>query len=352
MRLVKSPLFILLACGALSLAACGGGGDDDDTSGDQGGNTDDGSSSDDGAADDGGDAATVNPDGVDNTYVIDSVVVPANANEAQDVALDIDGNGTKDNKLGGLLGSLSSFVGDIQSLVEEQVAKGGIILLANVKATDLTAASGVGLYVYLGANPNPAPCATPDDTECGLHLQGDGSFDIDPSSPTDAVVVGATAGGKFTGGPGSVTIQLSLSELADPLSLTLSNAKSEVSVSADGLSDGILGGALTIDSINNDLLPAVATVIAGILADDGCDATATPCCEPGSTGEQILQVLDEGGVADGDCVITAEELANNSFVSATLGSPDVDLDGDGTDDAVSLGIGFSAVTGTFTPPAP
>jgi hypothetical protein len=350
MRLVKSPLFILLACGALSLAACGGGGDDDDTAGDQGSNTDDGSSSDDGASDDGG-AMTVNPDGVDNTYVIDSVVVPANANEAQDVALDIDGNGTKDNKLGGLLGSLSSFVGDIQGLVAEQVAKGGIILLANVKATDLTAASGVGLYVYLGANPNPEPCATPDDTECGLHLQGDGSFDIDDNSPTDAVVVGSTAGGKFTGGPGSVTIQLSLSELADPLSLTLSSAKAEMSVSADGLTGGILGGALTIDSINNDLLPAVATVIAGILADEECGTTA-PCCPPGSAGETILQVLDEGGVANGDCVITPEELATNAFVSSTLGNPDVDLDADGTKDAVSLGIGFSAVTGTFTPPAP
>jgi hypothetical protein len=343
MRLVKSPLFILLACGALGLAACGGGDDDDDGTSDDG--TSDGTT-DDGTTDDGG-STTVDPAGVDNTFVVDTVFVPADANEAQTVALDIDGNGTKDNKLGGLLGTLSGFIGDIQGLVQEQVAQGGIVLLADLKATDLTDASGVGLYVYLGDNPVPEPCAGPEDTECGLHLQGDGSFDIAADSPTDAVVVGSNAGGRFSGGPGEVTIQLSLSALAQPLNLTLSGAKAEAGVSADGLSDGILGGALTIDAINNDLLPAVATIIAGLLEDDGC-AAVEPCCPEGSTGETILTILD----ADGDCAVTAQELAENSFVANTLGSPDVDLDGDETADAVSLGIGFSAVTGTFTPPAP
>lgn len=353
MRLVKRPTLLLLLCGALGLAACGGGDDDDD--GGATDNTDDGST-DDGSTDDGGDdGATVNPDGEDHTFVISELTVPANANEADAIALDIDGDGDTENALGGLLGALSGFVGDIPAVVQEQVNTGGIILLANLKATDLTAAEGVGLYVYLGDNPFPAPCASEKDTECGLHLQGDATFEVAADSPTDAVVIGSNAGGNFTGGPGEVTIELSLSELADPLTISLVNAQSTVSVSADGLTGGKLGGAITSESINNDLLPAVAVVIEGILAEEGCDAAAAPdCCPPGSTGETILSLLDEGyQEGTNDCVIEAEELASNALVSSTIGNPDLDLDPavEGND-AISLGIGFSAVTGSFTPPAP
>lgn len=353
MRLAKRPTLLLLLCGALGLAACGGGDDSDD--GGATDNTDDGST-DDGSTDDGGDdGATVNPDGEDNTYVISELTVPANANEADAIALDIDGDGDTENALGGLLGTISSFVGDIPAVVQEQVDTGGIILLANLKATDLTAADGVGLYVYLGANPNPPACASEKDTECGLHLQGDATFEISPDSPTDAVIVGSNAGGAFTGGPGEVTIELSLSALAEPLTITLVSAQSTVDVSADALTGGKLGGAITIDSINNDLLPAVAVVIEGILADEKCDIGAAPdCCPEGSTGRTILMLLDEG-FAEGtnDCVISGEELAENALVSSTIGTPDVDLDPaiEGND-AISLGVGFSAVPGTFTPPAP
>ena len=348
MRLAKRPTLVLMMCGALGLAACGGGDDEGD---DEGGATD---GTDDG--DDGGDdgAPTVDPAGTDNTYVISELTVPADAAEADVIALDIDGDGDTENALGGLLGALSGFVGDIPGVVQEQVNTGGIILLANLKATDLSAADGVGLYVYLGNNPFPMPCAGDEDTECGLHLQGDATFEIAPDSPTDAVIVGSNAGGNFTGGPGEVTIELSLSALADPLTITLVNAQSTVGVAADSLTGGILGGAITIDSINNDVLPAVAVVIEGILTEEKCTGAAPDCCPPGSTGEMIIRLLDEGfQEGTNDCVIGAEELAENALVSSTIGNPDVNLDPDVEGkDAISLGVGFNAVPGTFTPPAP
>lgn len=345
MRLVKRPTLLLALCGALGLAACGGGGDDDDDANDDGNTDDNNTDDDDGNTDDGG----VNPDGEDHTYVIDAVNVPANAGEAGTIALDIDGDGRKDNALGGLLGLLSTAGLDIKATVSEQVAIGGIILLANLKATDLTTATGVGMYVYLGDDPNPAPCDGETDTECGKHLAGDGTFGIADDSPLDAVVIGENAGGKFTGGPGEVVIELSLSDLASPLQIRLIGAKVEAQVAEGALSEGLLGGAITDADIDNELLPAVHEVITAIMEDEGC-APAPDCCPADSTGEDILGFLDS---EPADCVITLEELQTNPIISATLGNPDLDLEGDdGVKDAISLGVGFSAVTGGFTPPAP
>src|SRR5687767_2735875 len=112
MRLVKSPVRLLLMCGALALAACGGGDDDD--------NADDGTT-DDGTEDDGGDdGQTVNPDGEDHTFVVDSLAVPGSSAEADAVGLDLDGNGQPDNQLGGLLGTLSAYV-DVAAEVNAQL---------------------------------------------------------------------------------------------------------------------------------------------------------------------------------------------------------------------------------------
>ena len=336
MRLVKRPTLLLILSCALGLAACGGGDDEDDS--------DDGTTDGADGADDGADDGGIDPAGTDHTYVIDSVTVPSTPAQATEVGLNVDGEGSVDNALGGLLALLAGPPAnlEIQATVDEQIAEGGIILLANVVATDLATASGVGLYVFLGDSPTPAPCADENDTECGLHLQGDGSFEISADSQTDAVVIGETAGGNFSGGPGEVTIELSLSALAEPLRITLIGAAIEAAVSADGLT-GKLGGAITLDDVNNELIPGVAELIAGILEEEMCTGTAPPCCPDGSTGNSILEILDDND----DCVVPPEELAANSFISSTLGQADVTIDGQ---EAISLGIGFSAVAGTFTPP--
>jgi hypothetical protein len=346
MRLVKRPTLLLIFCGALGLAACGGGDDGDDGADD--GTTD--------GTDDGGDDGGVNPDGENNTYVINDVGIPTDANQAAQLSLNIDDMSGTDHKLSDLLALLAGQTGlDIQGAVSEEVARGGIILLANLQATDLTNATGVGLSVYLGADPDPAPCTDPKDPKdpCGLHLDGSGSFSIDADSPEGIVLVGENVNGQFSGGPGEVTIELSLSQLADPLVIRLIGARVEAGVAADGLSSGILGGAITIDDINNVVLPGLADLIASLLEADGCTTTA-PCCPADSTGEAILNFLDE----DDDCLIPVEELQDSSLLSSTIGEPDVDLlDGDefapntdGVRDSISLGFGFSAVSGTFTVP--
>lgn len=337
MRLVNRACAVLLSCGALSLAACGGGDDD---------------------GDDGGDGqGTVDPAGTHNTYVIDSLTVPGSANEATQLGLDIDGNGQPDNALGGLLAALAGQADlDLNMTVNEQIVTGGIILLADLQATDLTNATGVGLQVFLGNadTATPTPCADPEDVStCGQHLDGSGQFDI--QMDYDALVVGSNVNGQFSGGPGEITIELALADVAT-VPVRLVGARATAGVSATALSSGKLGGALHEDDIHSELIPAVADLIASLLVSSECDGTPDGgCCPAESTGEQVLTFFDDNE----DCEVTAEELEMNSLISSTIGNPDLDLfdeNGDynprqdGVKESLSLGIGFSAVSGEFTVP--
>ena len=335
MRLVNRACAILLSCGALALVGCGGG--DDDGGGD------------------GNMQMEEDPAGTDHTYVIDSLQVPTSANESSQLGLDIDGNGQPDNALGGLLAALANQADlDLNGTVDEQIVSGGLVLLANLKAVDLSNATGAGLHVYLGdaATAMPAPCTDPEmiDT-CGQHLMGDGMFDV--KEDYGAKVVGTIVSGSYTGGPGNITIELALADAAT-VPINLIGARATAGVTASGLTQGKLGGALRDEDIHNELIPAVADLIASLLESSECTTTA-PCCPEDSTGEQILTFFDDNA----DCAVTAEELEANSLISSTIGNPDLDLfdeNGDfnprqdGTKDSLSLGIGFTAVGGTFTVP--
>ncbi|HUH02527.1 MAG TPA: hypothetical protein VML75_11050 [Kofleriaceae bacterium] len=341
MRLRRSlPLCILASALAFSTAACGGGGDDDD------GNQPD-------------------PVGDDNTYVVSKIHMPTTAAQANMFGLNLDGDeqGRPDNALGQILSTLAGQAGgsfDLQEAIDEQVNMGDIILLANVQATALTTATAVGTTVYLGDNPGTAPCVDANDTVCGLHLDGSTTFDVSAASPgrSMATLVGQIVGGKLTGGPGKVTIELSLVQGGEALVVNLVGARVEIgAVTADTLMSGKLGGAITEEALDNDILPALHTILSDTIAED-CTGTAAPCCEADSTGQLLIDLFDESEPQD--CVVTLEELKNNSLIASLL-APDVDLfDGDpaddnfsprtdGVKDSLSLGIGFNAVGGVFTP---
>jgi hypothetical protein len=335
MRLVNRACAILVSCGALALVGCGGG--DDDGGGDG--------------------VMEEDPNGTDHTYVINDLQVPSSANEATQLGLDIDGNGQPDNALGGLLAALAGQADlDLNGTVNEQVVSGGLVLLANLKATALTDATGVGLHVYLGdaATAMPAPCTDPEDiTTCGQHLMGTGMFDV--AEDYGAKVVGTLVGGNFNGGPGNITIELALADQAS-VPINLIGARATAGVTDSGMTNGKLGGALRDEDIHNELIPAVADLIASLLESSECDGTpADGCCPADSTGEQVLTFFDDNE----DCAVTAAELEANSLISSTIGNPDLDLfdeNGDfnprqdGTKDSLSLGIGFTAVAGEFTVP--
>ena len=331
MRLVNRSFVCIVGALSLGLVACGGGGDDD-----------------------GG--GTIDPTGTAHTYVAATLNLPENAAEAMMLGLDIDNkaNDGVDNQLGMVLGSIGALAPDLdlQMSVDQQIAEGQIILLANLKAKDLTNASGVGFYVYLGDNPNPPACTDANDMVCGRHLTGSASFSIAASSPTDAAIAGRIVNGKFTGGPGTVNLQIALSG-GVPIDLPLQKAKAELnSITATGWTSGKIGGAISQADIDNNVVPAIGDTVRNSF-DETC-ATNTQggtmtnmcMCQMGMTGETLRGLFDKMPY---DCNITNAEV--QMVVSGFL-TPDIDLNGDGTNDALSLGIGVTSVGATFTPPVP
>lgn len=327
MRLARLSTYMLVAMCSLFAAACGGSGDGDDV------------------ADDTGDDTT---EGEHYKYVADSASIPTTLQQVTEFGLDIDsdqpdGDVGVDNQLGSVLNALAQMGFTIQATVTESIAVGDIILLADYQTTAFDNATGAGFQIYLGDNPNPAACTDETDEVCGHHLEGGAMFDIADGSPTDARVTGDVVSSVFTGGPGTLALQIALSAGA-PIQLDLIGARAEVrGASATGIDDGKIAGAVTEEQITNDILPAVATQLGDTIAED-CPTPAPPdCgCEPDSTGETLINTFD----ANDDCALTAAELAENPLIMGFL-TPDVTIDGV---DALSIGLKFTAVTAVYTAP--
>jgi hypothetical protein len=335
MRLVTRSVVCLVGALSLGLFACGGGGDDD------------------GGDDDGGD--TIDPTGTNNTFVISALDLPENGSEATMLGLDIDGKAMDgvDNQLGSVLGAIGGLAPDLalQESLDGQVDQGQIVVLANIKAKDLANSTGVGLYVLIGNEPTmPAACTDATDMVCRKHLAGTGTFTISADSPPDASLAGRIVGGKFTGGPGRVTLQIALAG-GEPIDLPLQKARAEISgITTNGFMSGKIGGAIAQTDIDAGVIPAIGETVRTSLTDSGCMATGNPTATPpcgcmmGSTGAQLIGLFD---TMPKNCEVSDMEV--DALVSQFL-TPDIDLDGNGTNDAISLGIGVTAVKGTF--PAP
>lgn len=332
MRLVnRSAVLFLGSVVTAGLVACGG--DDGGTPGDD-----------------------IDPNGTNNTFVVSKIQLPATANEATQFGLDIDeiagdSNNGIDNQLGTFLGTLAGIAPGLNlgASLDEAVDKGSVVLLSNMKATALDSAARVGMWVYIGDGTmaQPMPCTDANDTVCRHHLDGAGMFAIKAGTQTDAKMAGDIMTGTFTGGPGTINLQLSLAADSPPIDLPLQLARASIKVTAAGFASGSkLGGAILQTDIEGKIHPAIETIVDDLVARD-CTGGAPPnCgCTSGSTGSSVLGFLDTA--APRDCEVSLAE------VTSTLNGlliPDVDIDSNGTNDAVSLGIGVQAVKGVFTVP--
>lgn len=337
MRSIRTFLFsslILSFAVVAPLAACGGG--------DDGGNTD---------------ASDVMPMGEHYKSVASEVDVPSTAAEPKKFGLDLDADGVVDNQLGTALVTLGAALSNptvAKDAVDAAVAKGSIILLADVQTTAFDNASGAGISMKLGENPMPTPCTNPADlTTCGLHLKGTGMFDVQAGG-NNASLTGNIVGGTFTAGPGKVTLQIALGDA--PINLDLIGARIEATgISATGITEAKVAGAVLETDFDSKVLPGIKTsVIDPQLAAAHCSATPVVAgcgCDAGSPGLSVINLLDKNPV---DCTVTIEEIKTNPTLMPLI-QPDVALDATtglplptGTlPNALSIGVKVKTVTAKF-----
>lgn len=292
----------------------------------------------------------IDSSGSHHTFVVDSITLPRSAGEASSYGLDLDGDARIENRVGGLMSALTAVTPmNIPSLVNDWVADGTLMILIDVQAADMSSAAGVGGRVYAGANANPAPCASANDSVCGNHLRGGASMEVDTGIALNAVFPGSIDQGQFSSSIVPVAATLDLPELfTRPVAVDLVASRVQNLSSATNL-EGIAAGAITMDEIYSSIYPAVVDVAAR-----DCTGTAPACCVAGSLGESLVDLLD----ADGNCALTVQEMKSNTFLAAVV-SPDLDLldqngnfapNVDGVPDSMSLGAGFTAVNASFARP--
>ena len=302
----------------------------------------------------GGGDAVITPEGAHYHYVVNKALVPTNNNESREYGLDLNGDGTPDNQLGMVLGTLAGMGFDIQATIDTAVLEGSISLLADVQTADATfmSSSATGMSVFIGSNPQPAACNSGEAVTCTTAkpavCTGCG-HQLDPSGGTfttgtnmNLALAGKIIGGTFNGGPGDLTIQIALGGTT-AIDLNLIGARAKASgMSADAITGLVFAGALSQDDINTKVIPAVVTQLVPTIARDCTMLTAPPgCgCADGTTGKTIIGLFD----TNMDCTVTAAEVMSNSLIMSLL-APDVTINGT---KALSLGIKVTAEKATFT----
>jgi hypothetical protein len=320
------------------------------------------------------------PEGTKYQYVASQLDVPVSNDQAREYGLDLDGNGQPDNQLGMVLATLGGMGFDIQGTVDIAVLEGTVILLVDFQTQDFMNTTAAGIQVFLGQNPQPPACnagetATCDETVpsmpvctgCGHQLNGTSQFTIDPSGPSNAALSGKIVAGTFTGGPGDLSLPLTLAGANLQLDLIGGRVKcSGVTATAIGsaTADGcILGGALTQDELTTQVIPAIQQALVPLIQRDCCGLATSPggvtcnplstgtnpkCgCTSGSTGSTILGLFD-GDITGTmpDCMVSTDEITMNSLIESLL-APDVTIEGKM---ALSLGVKIVGVGAMFTPP--
>ena len=268
---------------------------------------------------------------VHTTFVVDRVLVPEKTADASTYTTDLDGDGLRDNALGLSIGVVAS-AGSIpqQQLEDDAVAQGQVLELVRLDAG--------ALATYQGLHPMPQPCVDPQQPTpqtCARHLQGTGTFDVRTDLPAVSIA-GATTAGRFTGGPGTAVIVLSLFDSA-PIPIQLAGARVSIDVAGDRLGPGVLAGGVPQTEMHDVVLPAIAAGMSARMASECGGACA---CPGGSRGAAYRSMFDK---APADCAISADELAQSDLLK-TLLAPDVVIDGV---PCLSLGVGFTAVPGSF-----
>ena len=334
-----------------------------------------------------GGGGTIVPEGPHYHTVANKVFVPTNNTQARNFGLDLNGDGTVDNQLGMVLGTLAGMGFDIQGTIDKAVAEGSVTLLVDFQGKDFTNAAKAGLGVLLGQNPMPAACNTGETyscmtaggsactsgsagctcSGCGHQFSGTATFDLATGQMLQQLP-GPLVNGTFNGGPGQITLQIALAS-AMPITLDLIGAKAQASgitATSIGTTSGttttggaILAGALTQDDLNMKVIPAIQAQLVPIIQRDCCGAATSPggaTCNPmstgsnancgcldGSTGKTILGLFDTNPK---DCMVSVSEIQMNSLIQSLL-APDVTINGK---PALSLGIKVTTVGATFTVP--
>lgn len=247
--------------------------------------------------------------------IMDKLALPTKAGEyGVEFA---DDPGKPKNQLGTLIAAIQSFFPDLQKNIDSTIAKGDMIMLYELFGTSLQSDTNVTAQAHVGAD---------TDGDATNNFSGTASIGLASFSPKDALLKGSITGGKLAAGPGSLVIPLNFIG-QDVVLIKVEQGRATADVSAAGLKNAVMGGAVPKSEMDGKLLPLVVGLINQYLPT--MDAT---------TKNLVLGLIDTNKNG------TIEVADLQSGVVGNALKPDVALGGPGAPkDALSIGVGFSSV---------
>jgi hypothetical protein len=267
-------------------------------------------------------------------YVTNSMQLPTTNTQAANLGRDVDGNGTRDNRLGQFFASLAGLGFDLPAAQSQAIATGEVVMLHSLRAPTLTTTTNATWQVWYD-QPTPSP-----------NLTGTGTFTVSAIQPHSPRLAATIKNHHVQTAAGSIPVLLDLG--GDPFELPMTKAKIVATCEGGGCTDGKLTGVLTKQQINDTLIPGMVATFNPLVQRD-CPGPGPTACMADSTGKTVQAFFD----TNDDMVVTEQEVkASSSFLK-----PDLDLvkangapGKDGVKDAISFGFGFTTRHATLVRP--
>ncbi|MBZ0236442.1 MAG: hypothetical protein K8M05_29210 [Deltaproteobacteria bacterium] len=243
-------------------------------------------------------------------------LLPSTSDEARAMGYDFDRDGRADNQAGDVIAALGRIGLDVATESARAIDDGDVVILHSVRADALGDDASVSWRVLAGAPTSPP--------------RWDGT-DVFRAAGEDGTFAGAIRNGTALMDWGVVNLPLPFFAEQAPMVLPLAHARISATITADGCT-GRIGGVMLASDIENTLERFVRQAIRHI--------ERNPDHELARVAYQVFDTDDDG-------TITVAEMAG-SAIAETLFRPDVDTDGDGVDDGLSFGLGFTCEAAQFT----
>lgn len=265
-------------------------------------------------------AAAGTAPGPEHGYVTDSMQLPTTNTQASSLGRDIDGNGTRDNRLGAFYAALAGHGLDLTVEQNTALQDGEIVMLHSLRAASLASATNATWQVLYGP-PTPEP-----------DLTGDGTFAVGTqrSSRLPAVI----RNHRVSTAAGVVPVRL---QAEGPVTLQLTRGRVFATCTRSRCTNARINGAVSQTQVDGTLLPAMVDAFNLWIRRD-CPTDASSCAAD-SQGKTVLSLFD----ADLSATITQQEIRTSPLAGRFL-KPDLDLVRPRGKDALSFGFGFTAVS--------
>lgn len=279
------------------------------------------------------------PEGPHYQYVVSDLHIPQTSTEAREYGLDLNEDKTVDNQLGMVFATLDGMGLGVDDTARESLARGGMIMLADLQTPSFDTADGAGVTTYLGAEPTPTPCIDAADlATCRQHLAGDGQFSVQPESASD-LAVGPFDDGRFVAGMDRLPVELVIVD-PEPIHVVLHAARIRVIAISPTGGTAVIGGGITKADIDGVVIPEAAAQIDRIVHNECAVAPFGSCTCASSRAKTLQGIFD---INPRDCRVSVEEVGTNSIVVSLL-APDLRVNGV---DLLSFSAGVDLVSATF-----